>query len=377
VLAVVLPTVAATFALIGLVPRTDVDANPVDVKRADETQCLPTGPLNSVDALNTFARTVRGGEQFLGGDVGADVLLQDGRRLWVFGDTLRADDFPGQHFVRNSMLVFSDRCAQVVLPADHGALIPDRADGVGYWPMSIARVGYTGYDLVGVAAQRVHKTGNGSFDFESLGPAMAVFIVPRGQTPQLIMERDLGKDDPNTTRPTWGAAMASSGGWVYLYGTARPKTGSFGYSLRVARLRPNDLLNQSRWRYWDGKSWQRDPARAKVLIPAVGGVSQTLSVFTKNGRWYALSKRDEFLGNDLAVWTAAGPNGPFKATATLAKIPSNVAAGELRYMPLAHPDLLPERNSIIVSYSKNNTDLSKVKDDPFLYRPSFLRVALP
>ena len=372
-----LPTVVATFALIGLVPRTDVDAQTPAVRGADETQCLPTGPLDSVDALNRFAQTVRGGSQFLGGDVGTDVLLQDGRRLWVFGDTLRSDDFSGQHFVRNSALVFTAHCAQVVLPADHGALIPDRADGVGYWPMSIAKVRYTGYDLIGVAAQRVHKTGNGTFDFQNLGPAMAIFIVPRGKAPQLILERDIGKDDPSTTRPTWGASMASYGGWVYLYGTARPKTGSFGYSLRVARLRPNDFLDQSRWRYWDGKSWQPNASRAKVLIPAVGGVSQTLSVFTKNGRWYALSKRDEFLGNDLVVWTAPGPAGPFTAAVTLAEIPSDIATGELRYMPLAHPDLLPEPTSIIVSYSRNNTDIGKVKNDPFLYRPSFLRVTLP
>jgi hypothetical protein len=206
---------------------------------------------------------------------------------------------------------------------------------------------------------------------------MAIFIVPRGRTPQLILERDFGKNDPDPSRPTWGAAMASAGGWVYLYGTARPKSGAFGYSLRVARLRPDDLLNQGRWQYWDGKRWQRSASRAKELIPAVGGVSQTLSVFAKNGRWYVLSKRDEFLGNDLVVWTASRPTGPFTAPATLADIPSDLAGGELRYMPLAHPDLLPERDSIIVSYSRNNTDQSKVKTNPFLYRPAFLRVVLP
>ena len=32
---------------------------------------------------------------------------------------------------------------------------------------------------------------------------------------------------------------------------------------------------------------------------------------------------------------------------------------------------------MIVSYSRNNTDATKVQNDPFLYRPQFLRVALP
>lgn len=378
VLTVVMPAAVAVFAAIGLVPDTDVELASPTVRGASETACLSTGPLDSVDAVNTFAETVRGGPHFLGADVGADVVLQDGRRLWVFGDTLRAENHSGRRFVRNSMLVFDDSCAHVVVPDDRDALIPDRKDGVGYWPMSIARVGSIGYDLVSVLAQRVRRTGGGTFDFENLGPAVTIFIVPRGRTPQLIVARDVGVDDPDPSRPTWGAATAIHDGWIYLYGTARPKTaGVFGYSLRVARLRPDDLLDPHRWRYWDGHRWQPDPDRAAELIPAEGGVSQTLSVFPKNGRWYALSKRDEFLGSDLTVWTAPGPTGPFTASEPLANLPSESASGQLRYMPLAHPDLLPDDDSVLVSYSRNNTDVGKVMANPFLYRPSFLRVPLP
>ena len=32
---------------------------------------------------------------------------------------------------------------------------------------------------------------------------------------------------------------------------------------------------------------------------------------------------------------------------------------------------------MLVSYSRNNTDLQKVEKDPFLYRPQFVRVTLP
>ncbi len=191
---------------------------------------------------------MRGGSAFQGADVGADVLLQDGRRLWVFGDTLRAPDFPGQQFVRNSMLVFGGGCADAVVPADKGALIPNRGDGIGYWPMSIARVERPGYDIVGVATQRVENTDapDGTFAFESLGSSMAVFVVPRGKTPQLIEQQDIGRDDKDPARPQWGAAAAEHGGWVYLYGTARPQQkGVFGFSLRVARTRAESLLDSS------------------------------------------------------------------------------------------------------------------------------------
>lgn len=373
-----LPAVAVAVLALALAPAPSTPPT-ASVEPAAETACRPLQPVRTVEDLDRLATTMRGGAGFQGADVGADVVLQDGRRLWVFGDTLRAAS-AGQRFVRNSMLVFDDRCVRVVVPADGGALVPDRADGVGYWPMSVAKIQRSGYDLVGVGLQRVRGADapDGALAFDNLGPSVAVFIVARGLPPQLLDVRDLGPDDADSRLPTWGAASAVSDGWVYLYGTARPRrAGVFGFSLHVARARPDDLLDQSRWRYWDGRRWQRRPDRSAVLVPADGGVSQTLSVFERSGRWYAVSKRDEFLGTDLVIWSAPGPTGPFTASPPVAEIPSDQDEGRLRYMPLAHPDLLPEKDSVIVSYSQNDTDLAKIDANPFLYRPRFLRVPLP
>lgn len=46
-------------------------------------------------------------------------------------------------------------------------------------------------------------------------------------------------------------------------------------------------------------------------------------------------------------------------------------------MPLAHPDLHPQPGRVLVSYSRNDTDIDKVADDPFRYRPEFMVVRLP
>jgi hypothetical protein len=373
------PVALAVVALVVLAPtgRPVVSATPVP--GAAETECLHRHTITSLDQLNKAILSVRAGPSFQGADVGADVELQDGRLLWLFADTLRAASFDGEKFVRNSMLVIDSHCLQTVLPADHGALIPDRGK-VGYWPMSVARIRRADYDIVGVATQRVRTTSkpDGIFAFQTLGPAMAVFVVPRGRTPQLVANQDIGPDDVDTTRPMWGAASAIDGDWVYLYGTARPDAkGIFGFSLQVARTKVDDLLHSDHWQYWDGRSWQRDPSRAKVLIPADGGVSQTLSVFQRGHQWYAVSKRNEVLGTDLVVWTAPSPTGPFDHGTKVASLPSDPTSGELRYMPLAHPTLLPEKDSVLVSYSRNNTDASKVQGDPFLYRPLFMRVRLP
>lgn len=373
----IVPVAAIAFGLIALLPRPHVAS--VDApSRASETRCLPFATPRNVHQLNTLVGSLRSNGEFQGADVGADVKLTDGRRLWVFGDTLRSASFSGQRFVRNSMLVFAPGCAGLVLPASRGALLPDRSDGVGYWPMSIAKVARAGYDLVGVSANRVSsddKPGDASA-FTNLGPAIALFIVPTGQTPQLLQVVDLGPDRADRSVPAWGAATAVDGEWVYLYGTANPgRDLVFGYSLQVARVRIDDILDQSAWRYWDGSAWQRSAARAVRLIPAEGGVSQTLSVFSQGGSWYAVSKRDEFVGSDLVIWKAPGPTGPFAPGPVAATIPSG--ASTLRYMPLAHPDLLPEPGTVVVSYSRNSPDVAKVEEDPFLYRPRFLRVPLP
>lgn len=341
--------------------------------------CIQTGVLDSVEALNRLVTKVLGDDAFAGADVGASVELQDARRLFVFGDTLRSADFVGQRFVHNSMLVFSPGCGQVVMPRSRGALVPDREDGVGYWPMSIARIELPGRDLVGVGLQRVRMTGGTDvFDFEVLGPAIARFDVPRGGIPELQSVQDIGADRADTTQPMWGAAAVVDGGWIYMYGTSRPAdAGVTGFALRVARTKPETVGEPDTWRYWNGKAWVRDAKSARELIGYKGGVSQTLSVFRVGKTWYALSKRDEVLGRDLTIWTAPGPTGPFVAAPPSAAIPSDAVTGTLRYMPLAHPDLLPEPGTVVVSYSINNTDFTVVQNDPRRYRLRFLRVDLP
>lgn len=344
---------------------------------ASTTECVTAAPVDSVEDLNQISE-LRGTPQMRGGDVGASVTLQDGRQIWMFGDTLRDAEAGG--FVRNSLLLVDPPCLQIVLPQSGGAIIPSRSDSVGYWPMSVVRDSYPGYDLVTVTAQRVHTVdADDIFGFEALGPSLATFVVPVGETPQLVSQVDVGPDDADTTRPMWGAATAVAGSWLYLYGTSRPEeveAGS-GFALHLARTPLDRVADWEQWQFWDGAQWSADPADAVGLIGARDGVSQTLSVFQDGGTWFALSKRNEFLGEELIFWTAPSPEGPFTAHPPAGQLPSDTAEGLLRYMPLAHPDLLPEPGTVVVSYSQNTTDLDALIEDPLLYRPRFLRLDLP
>src|SRR5690606_10612270 len=138
------------------------------------------------------------------------------------------------------------------------------------------------------------------WDFEVVGPSVALFVVPVGRTPQLMEVRDLGEDDPDRSAPMWGAASYVDDGWLYVYGTATAgEPLVFGHSLHVARVRPVDVTRPRRWTYWDGTRWSEDESSAVELVPASQGTSQTLSVWRSAGTWYALSKQHDFLGSEI------------------------------------------------------------------------------
>ena len=90
-----------------------------------------------------------------------------------------------------------------------------------------------------------------------------------------------------------------------------------------------------------------------------------------------LSKRDGDLGDQMAFWTAPRATGPFTPAEPVADLPADPDTGAITYMPLAHPQIFAEPGTMVTSYSNNNTDPQKIKEDPTLYRPTFLRVPLP
>lgn len=334
-------------------------------------------PPRSVQEINRLVAGERRSPAFLGADVGADLALPDGRRLWVFGDTVRAPDHAAPRIVHNSVVITSRDSIALVVTPDRGAVIPDRADGVGYWPTSLWLAPPQGETAeVWVAAQRVASTGLGTFDFRVLGPALAVLRVEPGGAPRLDAVHDLGPDAVAGT--LWGAAAVRHEEFVLLYGT-RPsgRWAVFGSSLHLARATPDDVLDRSRWEYWTGADWAADPAPPAALIPADEGVSQVLSVFPRGDAWYAVSKRGDVFGSELVVWKAPAPTGPFAPGPVVAEIPSRLDEGVLRYMPLAHPDLPASPGHVVVSYSRNAAGMAEVLAEPYSYRPEFLEVPLP
>ncbi len=318
-------------------------------------------------------------------DIGASARLSDGRLVWVFGDTVRTSSF-NPRIVANSMLISSGDCVSQVRTPGDGPVIPDVSNGVVLWPMSVVVLPPVGeaagtdvQDVLVVLCARTQRGGSGGdLDFAFLGTSAAVFTVAGdGGVPQLQKVIEITPDDSAKDQVNWGAAATLHGDWYYAYGTRLPdEPGVFGRELYVARAPVDDPGNQDKWRFWDGSHWGKAQGDAVATLPAVGGVSQTLSVSHVDGQYVAVSKRDGDLGDFVYIWTAPTPAGPWTARQGVAA-PSGVDTGELEYAPLAHPEVPLTDGRLLVSISRNTTDFQQLMDDPEVGRPVFVEVERP
>jgi hypothetical protein len=305
-------------------------------------------------------------------DIGASARLTDGRIVWLFGDTVRPDLQPT--VVANSMLVSSGRCVSQLVDPARGPVIPDAAPGVVRWPMSVVVLTEPGHDALVVLCSRIDRGHTGAFGFTYLGSSAAVFTVEPRQAPRLDRVVDITPDSQDETQVDWGAASTVSGSWVYVYGTRLTgRTGDVGRELYVARAPVSGAGDRSAWRFWDGSTWQADRERAVAVLPSQGGVSQTLSVQATGGGFVAVRKRNGDTADFVYKWTAPRATGPWTPTKELSA-PAGYDTGKLEYAPLAHPEVPLASGDLLVSISRNTTDLARLVADPQVGRPEFAQI---
>ena len=309
------------------------------------------------------------------GDIGASARLPDDRIVWVFGDTVRRDGITPR-VVANSMLVTSGLCTSQVEASTQGPVIPDRADGVVHWPMSVASLTRPEGNFLVVISARIRRGTAGSFDFTYLGSSATVFEMPAGGAPQLRHQLDITPDTTAPDQVNWGSAMTVSGDWLYVYGTRLPSPGSFGRAMYAARAPVADARDRSTWQFWDGTTWVSEPERAAAILAAQGGVSQTLSVDAVDGHFVVVSKRDGDLGNTVYAWSSDSPVGPWTAQRGT-KAEFQDPSGQLKYAPLAHPGIELADGRLLISISRNTTDFGRLLRDPTLGRPVFAEIDRP
>jgi len=313
-----------------------------------------------------------------GGDHGGSVILADGRRMFVYGDTIRDSVTVSPFMVRNSVLIADDGCVTAVEGPDRAAVVSNDRDNTGYWPMSLRSVAVDGGTRVEVIMNRVREDRVNAF--QTLGTSLVTFEVPTNRMPKVVDRQPLAPDPEDWRTPNWGAAMWDHDGRTYVFGTASNETKTTaGWSLHVARTDPENLGDMDTWEYWDGSQWVADPPSASAseashLIPADKGVSHVLSVFERDGSWYALSKEGDYTGDRLAVWKADAVTGRWEKHIGQSLENTN---GIQRYTPLAHPDFRTLSGELLISWSESPEDQGRYYTNPELYRPEFDEITLP
>jgi len=163
----------------------------------------------------------------------------------------------------------------------------------------------------------------------------------------------------------WGGAVVDDGAFTYVFGIE----GEFVLSgLRVARTTRGDLGRQP-LEYWDGESWDPDPAAA---IPVADDVT-TMS-FLVDGDGWTLVTQGPVYSREITARRAPAPEGPWSEPTVIARaVPPE---GGYTYGAALHPELGGDRSNMLLSYSVNGWKEEDLLARPDLYRPRFVRVAV-
>lgn len=135
---------------------------------------------------------------------------------------------------------------------------------------------------------------------------------------------------PGSSPSLYGFSVASDATWTYLYGHCHRQfgwdIGPFGVpahdlgcsgDVPVARVPKGQLLDPLQ--YWDGSSWQADPARAVSVMPDDGRSVNPSQVRYDRGEFVAVTKVDDWFGSTIYLDRAPAAHGPWE---NYARIPA-------------------------------------------------------
>jgi hypothetical protein len=165
------------------------------------------------------------------------------------------------------------------------------------------------------------------------------------------------------------AGAPNPDGYIYVYGTRTKRQ-----SLLVARVRPNEYDDFTKWRYWDGTDWNTDITK---IADVTNRVSHELSVTPlPDGRYILIFQAD---GISYTVGARIGltPYGPFGPVINLYECPEGKENKNfLPYNAKAHPNL-SKPGELLISYNVIGLDFyNDIKKHPQHYRPRFIRLKL-
>lgn len=231
-----------------------------------------------------------------------------------------------------------------------------------------------------IFAYRVRDTSTAAFGFAEVGNA--IIKIPAGSKPPFHDQQQI--ETPfflAGTAETYGsfgscifnntkdAGYKTADGYVYVYGVRGKKK-----DVMVARVKPADFEKFSKWRFWDGSTWNKDINKVANITDRA---SNELSVSPLPDGRYAMIFQTDGLGRDVGLRLSNYPQGPFGPVIKLWHCTEpDISKEFIVYNAKAHTNL-SKPGELLISYNVNSFDFwNDVKVYPNLYRPRFIKIKL-
>lgn len=332
----------------------------VDARPALAAAC--TKPAPSVAGFGA-AIDARRNTSWTAADLTSSINLTDGRRLWLYGDTITSGLAPGGPGVvsstftaRNSAMVQDKGCFTPLLngAADTASSwIPELGDQWS-WPGD----GYARGGTVWLWATRLTRVSSGLLGFE----AQAVDLVEIDQATMAI--RAVHRNRYAASPILLGGSVTTDGIWTYLWGRDELGTKRHTYVARVPAANPRGATT-----YWTGTTWSASPANARPIFTTevIGGPAfADLGPVYGDKRYVAVVMDGEFLTTKLEVYHGPGPAGPWQKAMTM-EAPALAGDGTTwSYMAGVH-GVDTATGGLHVTWNINSFDTAAVTRDVHAY----------
>ncbi|MEP6684420.1 MAG: GH92 family glycosyl hydrolase, partial [Parafilimonas sp.] len=317
-------------------------------------------------------------------DGGFTVTLNDGKVLWLFGDSYVDDYDTTTHSVP---CLFQARNSGLLQPSANDwnwhntiALANNSSDNKTFlkyaqhpdhffWPGS----GYQIKDTIFIYGLNM-KNATGGLGFAKAGNDVWIKLAYPSLKIIDIKEMPFALD---SIQFGCGLITNNNDGYAYIYGT-KPKFISAG--IYLARFKINEPFNA--WNFWNGQSWSKN---INDIKPVATSPSNSTTVSKVKNKYVMLTA--EFSlgcdgGKNIYASTSDYIEGPFSEPKIIYTINDTIQGHyPFFYLPIAHPDCINNKNELLVHYSINGYSPCLVncvnnKFNPEYYRPQAIRVPL-
>jgi hypothetical protein len=233
-------------------------------------------------------------------------------------------------------------------------------------------------DDIYLFAYRIRSTKRG-LGFKVVGNEL--IVIPAGSKPPFNDQRQIEtplfmKGNGVGSVGTFGAGIfvntKSAGapfpdGYVYIYGVKGKDK-----ELITARVKPENIENFAKWRFWDGSGWNPQESSVQAITERV---SNELSIYPIAKNKYIAVFQVDGISNKVGLRIGKSPVGPFGDIQDVWTIREHKKDSSFyTYNAKAHPSL-SKPGELLISYNVNSYDFfRKIKEYPHLYRPRFIRV---